>query len=141
MGGLLQVALDDGLGAAVHLGVVAEELAARHLVAVAFHLLADGFAVAVDGAVMWLHIDDSAVVVDGGVLLGGLPCHGVVAHGATDRTSQLAGHHQQRTLTVVTLARRPWLVEECLALEVAVELVGELDAEVFQDFLLDVHFS
>ena len=120
--------------------MVAEELAARHLVAVAFHLLADGFAVAVDGAVMWLHIDDSAVVVDGGVWLGGFPSYGVVAHGAADGAAELARDQQQRTLAIDMLAGRPFSREEGLPLEVAVKLFGEFHAEVVEDFALEVHF-
>lgn len=139
LSGLLEVALDDGLGPSAHLGVVAEELAARHLVAVAFHLLADGLAVAVDGAVVRLHIDDSAVVVDGRVTLGGFPNHTVGIDTAADRSAEFARLHEQRAFAV-HLAWRPRLVEESLPLEVAVELVGELDAEVVEDFALEVHF-
>ena len=38
------------------------------------------------------------------------------------------------------LAGWPFACKEGLALEIFVELVGEIDGKVFQDFLGDVHF-
>lgn len=86
----------------------------------AFHLGGDG--------------DVTAVVVDGGVRFGGFPSDAAGIDAGADGAAQFAGDDEERAFAV-HLARRPGMVEEGLSGEVAVEFVGEFDADVVEDLL------
>lgn len=90
-----------------------------------------GFVVAVPEVALHAgcHLDVAPVLVDEGIVFGGVEGDGVCVHLRADGAAQGAGVGEDG-LSVVALLALPPLVEECLAGEIAVELLEHLHADV-----------